>query len=322
MKTISGPFLTMLQTSQQLVKADLYTITLSSGTVFRYTSAQNSIVYSGNTYLGAYLDNVPSFVRGATKTSIGLNTDDLEIDIYYDTATLINNLTPGQFANLGGFDNAVLQVDVALAPDWSNPVVNGVVNLFTGLVAEVEADASIVRLKVNSRLRALNTAYPRNYVLPMCNHALFDTGCTLNKATYAVSGTVSGTPTNTSFNTNLAQADGYFALGYVVWLTGANAGEISFVKSYLNASGNVTVLYPLSPIPSAGDTFTAYPGCDKLEATCNTKYSNLAHFRGFPFCPTPETLNLGSSGGSPEQVGGGGNFSSGPGGQQGNFQLQ
>ncbi len=323
MKTISTAFLTMLQTSETLVEADLYQFTLPSGSVFYWTSAQQSITYNGNTYLAAYLDSQPGFRRGATKTTVGLNADDLEIDIEYDASTRINNMTPAAFALAGGFDNAKVVVSKALAPDWSNPVVNGVVNLFTGIVGEVQADSGMVKLTVNSMLRMLNTAFPRNYFLPQCNHALFDAGCTLSASAYAFNGTVSATGTATSFDTNATAADGYYALGSVLWLTGANAGLKSFVKSYANASGAFTLAYPISP-PASGDTFTAYPGCDKTQATCTSKFANLAHFRGFPFVPTPETLELGQAGGPPARVGGGGGAGNsgvgvGPGGQSGRF---
>ncbi len=319
MKTVSPAFLTMIQTSEFLVQANLYQFTLPSGSNFYWTDAQQNIVYNGNTYLAAYLDNQPGLARGQLKTSIGLNADSLEIDVSYDTNTRINNMTPAAFALAGGFDNAVVTVSKALAPDWTNPVINGAVNLFTGIVAEVQADSGVVKLTVNSMLRLLNTAFPRNYFLPQCNHALFDAGCTLLASNFAVNGTVSGTSnTLTYFGSGLTNAANWFALGYVVWNTGANAGLKSFVKSY-DGSGNFTLPYPLAAVPAPGDTFTAYPGCDKLQATCTTKFNNLQNFRGFPYVPTPETLELGP-GSSPQRIGGlGGAGNSqlhvGPGGQ-------
>lgn len=307
MKTISGPFLTMLQTTASLVEADLYTITLASGTVLRYTSAQNNVINGALTYYSSYLDSNPTFQRGQTKTSIGVNADDLEVDILFDSSSLILGQIPAAFAAAGGFDNATIQVDKALAPDWSNPVVNGVVNLFTGIVAEAKCDSGKVALTVNSQLRRLNTSFPRNYFLPQCNHSLFDSGCALSKAAYAVAGTVaSGGASLNGFNSNATQADGWFALGYVVWLTGANAGLQSSVKAYAPTSGAFQLIYPLDNVPAVGDTFTAYPGCDKTQTTCTAKFNNLTHFRGFPYVPTPETLELGSQGSPPGQAGGSG----------------
>lgn len=330
MKTISAAFLAMLNSSKSLVMADLYTITLRNGTVLRYTGADVDIVYSGNTYLSPKSSNAPGFQRGNTRCAVGLNVDSLEVDMLYDSTTRINSLTPASFTAFGGFDNCKVQVDKALAPDWSNPVVNGVVNLFTGVVAEAKIEAGKVALTVNSALRQLNTQFPRNYFLPQCNHALFDRGCTLNKASYAFSGTVGnsgGSPTTTTFSSNSTQADGYFALGYVTWVTGANAGITSPVKWSGSANGAFVLIYPLASAPAVGDTFTAYPGCDKTYSTCSAKFNNLTHFRGYPYVPTPEMIELGGSGSTaPQQttnqgasIGG---LRRGPGGQNTRFTQQ
>jgi hypothetical protein len=42
-------------------------------------------------------------------------------------------------------------------------------------------------------------------------------------------------------------------------------------------------------VPAPGDTFIAYPGCDKTQSTCSGKFSNLVNFGGSPYIPVPET---------------------------------
>ena len=328
MKSVSAEFLAMIRDNAQLVEADLYTFTLSDGTVLRYTSGQQNVVYDGNTYVAAFLDSAPGFQRGTWRCSLGLNADNLEVDILYDASTRILGKTPAAFAAAGGFDLATVELDKALAPDWSNPVVNGVVNVFKGVVAETKSGDSKVALTVNSMTVLLNAAFPRNYFLPQCNHALFGPGCGLSKASYAFSGTVGnsgGSPTTTTFSSNSTQADGYFSLGYVTWVTGANAGITSPVKWSGSANGAFVLIYPLASTPAVGDTFTAYPGCDKTQATCSAKFGNLGRFRGYPYTPTPETLEAGGTGSvAPQRSGGVGNaglsqLPRGPGGLSGNF---
>lgn len=327
MKSVSAAFLTMLQTSNTLVEADLYTITLSSGRVLYYTSAQQNVTYNAHTYLAAYLDSAPGFERGSTKCAVGLQSDDLEVDILFDANTLMNGVAPAGFVAGGGLDNAVVRLDKALAPDWSNPVVNGVVNLFVGYVGEAQIEPGRIKLTVHSRLKLLNTSFPRNYFLPQDNNALFSAASGLTASTYAVAGTVTstgGSPTLTNFSTNLTKADGWFSLGYLVWTSGANQGLTSLVKWYAQANGATVIVYPLPVAPAVGDTFTAYPGYDRTQSTCQTKFNNLANFRGFPYVPTPETLELGGAGSPPTGVGGGGGagvggIGRGPGGQVGRF---
>lgn len=329
MKTVSADFLAMLADNAVLVEADLYTFTLASGTVLRYTSAQVDVIYGGNTYKAAFLDSAPGFHRGQWSCTRGLQSNELDIDVLFDASTLINGAAPAAFVNAGGFDNAQVRLDKALAPNWSNPVVNGVVNLFVGIVGQAKTEAGKIELTVNDMLAYLQTTFPRNYVLPQCNHCLFSAGCGLSKASFAVSGTVTstgGSPTNTVFSTNLTQADGWFALGSVVWTSGANNGLACAVKAYANSHGQVTLIYPVGVIPSVGDTFTAYPGCDKTQSTCTTKFSNIANFRGFPFVPTPETLEVGGQGSQPPVTTGGAGgaglrgIARGPGGQSGSFE--
>jgi uncharacterized phage protein (TIGR02218 family) len=324
MKTVSAGFMTMLSSNQALMVADLYTVTLLAGNVLYYTDSTIDITFGGNTYLHATEGGaVPGFQRGPIKLALGLQVESLEVDMFYDLSTLILGKTPGAFANAGGFDGARFKVDKFLTTDLTSTT-NGVVNLFTGTVATVSAGSGKVALTIDSDLAYLNAVFPRNYFLPQCNHALFDAGCTLSKATYAVTQAVGSSTVTSITQTALGQPAGYFALGYIVITSGANAGLTRTIKSF--AAGVMTLLYPLPGSCAAGDTFTVYPGCDKTQTTCSSTFGNLAHFRGFPFVPTPEVIELGTSGGAPSDnsgpgagVGGGGGIGRGPGGQNGRF---
>lgn len=84
-----------------------------------------------------------------------------------------------------------------------------------------------------------------------------------------------------------AKTDGYYDNGQIVFTSGANAGLVKAVKAY--AAQQFTFNSPLPFVPNAGDAFTAYPGCDKTQATCTNKFFNLVNFEGFPYVPAPET---------------------------------
>ncbi|MEI8325522.1 MAG: phage BR0599 family protein [Betaproteobacteria bacterium] len=71
-------------------------------------------------------------------------------------------------------------------------------------------------------------------------------------------------------------------------MTGANAGIGRTIKA--QAGGVLTSVQPWPSAVTIGDTFTVYPGCDKTQATCSSKFSNLARFRGYPYVPAPETI--------------------------------
>lgn len=80
---------------------------------------------------------------------------------------------------------------------------------------------------------------------------------------------------------------GYYDNGQIVFTSGANNGLVKAVKSY--SAQQFFFNSPLPFPPNAGDTFIAYPGCDKTQATCSSKFNNLANFEGFPYVPVPET---------------------------------
>jgi uncharacterized phage protein (TIGR02218 family) len=79
------------------------------------------------------------------------------------------------------------------------------------------------------------------------------------------------------------QADGYYTAGYVVVETGSAAGEKVFIDAHVGSS-----LTCLTRIPSGlttSDTVSIVAGCDGLEATCRTKFNNIAYFGGFAEMP-------------------------------------
>lgn len=316
MKTVTAGFKTMLQTYQSLLICDLYTITLRSGSVLYITDAPVNITYGGHTFTASVSDNEPGIMRGAIKLALGLQVDSIEVTMLYDSGTVLFGSTPGAFAIAGGFDGARVKIDKLLTPDFADTT-RGVANLFNGTVSEVSAGSGRVTMNVDSDVVYLNAAFPRNYLLPSCNNALFDSACTLNKATYAVAGTCTAGNTVTHLKAS-AITTGNYALGYVVINTGANAGLVRSVKLF--ASGDFTLLYPLPVACATGDTFTAYPGCDKTEAMCDSAYANRLHFRGFPFVPTPEQVDMGTTTGSaPGDQQGGYGSAGGSGGQNTNF---
>lgn len=332
MKATSTALKNALQGNQFLMRCTLYTFTLLSGTVLRYTDWGSNIVLSGNTFLADKLDSAPGFVCGKTTTKIGLSVDSTDIDMIYDSNTRISGVTPGAFANAGGFDGATVSIDTLfMLPNAPGSTSLGTINRYTGIVDTIRGQKNRLTITVASMVSVLAGAFPRNYATPQCNHALFDSGCTLNKASFAVAGTVTSDVNQLTFAASgLSFPNSYFAQGSVVWLTGANAGITSQVTGYVGASGQFTLIYPLPGAINPGDTFTAYPGCAKTRAACGNTNSavgpvlnNLIHFRGYPYVPTPNTLLLGSKTSTPgdnagKDTGNGGTgVGKGPGGQVG-----
>ena len=148
---------------------------------------------------------------------------------------------------------------------------------------------SHVRFTVTSLTHRLETPLPRKLIQPACPHTLFDSSCTLIKATFVVTKNIQAGSTQTLLipSVAFAQPDGYFDLGTGTFTSGQNNGFSFTIKRHI--SGQLQLHVPLPFVVGAGDAFTCYPGCDKLQSTCQNKFNNVANFGGMPYIPVPET---------------------------------
>jgi uncharacterized phage protein (TIGR02218 family) len=165
-----------------------------------------------------------------------------------------------------------------------------IASYFEGRVSGVEPVGPRVRLRVKSELEALNVMLPKFLLQPACSNAVYDTNCALVKASYTDAATATGGTTTTVTTATAAvtgKAANYYVLGVVKFTSGALSGVRRSVS--VSAAGTITLALPLASAPQVGDTFSIFPGCDRTSSTCNTKFSNLVHFRGFPHIPSPES---------------------------------
>jgi len=282
MKSASAELITLLSTARAFWMADLYSFTLVDGTVLRFTSADIDVVEGGRTFL----HTGPIIKRSRTRVTLGTSVDSLDLQIIADAATLLSGQPWLQAISNGALDGAVVDLERAFS-DTPGGTIAGTVLLFSGRVSDTTTESLTARVMVRSFMELLNTPLPRNLYQPPCGYSLYDTGCGVVRASYAVSGAVASGSTRQVINCALAQAAGYFDIGEVVFSSGANLGVRRTVKSY--APGVVTLAYPLPKDVAVSDSFTIYPGCDKRLETCTGKFANSARFRATPFVPTPET---------------------------------
>jgi len=278
------PALIALLSSNQFVMADLYTITLATGDAFYYADYDADLIVGGN----IYLSNNLQISRSGIRTVSGIEVDTLSVDIAADPTHTMLGRPFVQIANNGGLDGARMQIDRVFMPlDNPTDTSAGTMLLFNGEINVDEVDRGTARLSVLSDIALLNVQMPRNIYQAGCLHTLFDAGCGLSKAAFAVSSSVHAGSTKTQINCGLSQAADYFALGTITFSSGPNAGVSRTVKAY--SPGIITLSLPLKAMSTVGDVFKAYPGCDKQQSTCTTKFNNLPRFRGFPYIPIPET---------------------------------
>ncbi len=236
--------------------------------------------------LGPFDSSLP-LTRDTTRVVTGLEVDTLTVTFYPTSANLIGSVPFLQAVSRGVLDGADFTLERAfITPDWQS--LAGTIIRFQGRISDIpEYGRTAIPVTVKSDLEILNVKMPRNIYQPNCRRTLYDLGCSVNRAAYAVSGTAQSGSTASMVVCGIAQAAGYFDLGTIEFTSGQNAGVTRTVKSY--TSGVFNVVPPLPYAPASGDGFTCYPGCDKLQTTCSAKFNNLINFSGEPFIPAAET---------------------------------
>lgn len=260
--------------------ADLYTITLKSGTILRYTSADVPLFHGGLRF-----DPVP-IERTKVKVQVGIEVDTLDVTVMPTEAMTLDGLPFNVAVRLGVLDGAAVLLEKAFIADWDSPVA-GTLHQFEGTVAGVPFDGVECQLKVKSYLNDLNVEMPRNAWSPGCNNTLYDNACGVIRAAYAVSGVVQAGSTREVIKHILGAASGYYDYGVIEFQAGANAGSSRTVR--MHTATDIRLAAPLGATPAAGDTFKIFPGCNRTRETCQNKFNNLIHFRGYPWIPQPET---------------------------------
>jgi len=284
MKAANPDLIALLNSGEDFQRADLWTITLNGGSVVRWSGADVALTANGNRF-----EMVPVLSRSAISEKIGLEVATLELTITADSGDLINGTPIIPFIRNRGLDRANVKLELACFPNWGDPV-TGTVIRFAGRVTSVNSiEGSTATVTVSSWAVLLNVNMPTNLYQAACLHSVYDSGCALNPASFASTGTVTGTPTASAFATSLSTTADDFAQGRIVFTSGANAGLAAAVRSN-DGTGHFQLIRALPAVPAAGDTFTVYPGCDLTRSRCDTRFNNLGRRKATDFVPVPETI--------------------------------
>jgi hypothetical protein len=296
--------------------ADLYL----AGDLYQYPDlyAYGKSLIAGFTYScsGARIDQASSKTQAHFK--IGLDTDTWTLTVMprpFDPVTgatfpdTIGSVPWLQAANNGALDAADFQVDeayFAAVPTWPMPAGGAVPVacrvIFAGTIAEVDVTNSVAILTVNDYRSLLANSAPDNFFQNTCRFTLFGVGCNasgnMNAASFAHNGTCTSASTQSSITASgglpAPSGSATYALGRIVFTSGLNNTFQRLIKSWDTIS-TVALFNPL-PFPvSAGDTFTVYPGCNKLLTTCQAfqPATAMTNYGGQLNIPPPEILGGG-----------------------------
>ena len=274
-------------------KAELYTITLQAGSIagiatgqtLTYTDIDLPVAWNSATFVA----NGPQISGLRYKGSCGPDADSTQIAIAARDADTVGGAPLLRAIALGLLDGAEIQRERAFFSSFDGtPLVPiGTVILFKGRVAKIDSvSRTQAKVTVESDLTLLKRQMPRNFYAPSCVWTLYDTGCSVVRASHTFTG-AAGSGSTASLIV-YASADASFQQGVITFTSGVNAGITATIKTA--ATGLLTLIYPLPVAPAAGDAFSVSRGCDHTRATCDGRFANLANFRGFPYIPPPQIV--------------------------------
>jgi uncharacterized phage protein (TIGR02218 family) len=150
-----------------------------------------------------------------------------------------------------------------------------------GRVVGAEASNNSIVLICESIFTALRRTGIRAKFEYSCRHALYSTGCSVNKNSYSYSGSVTSVSDNKltlTLNISAVVDDNYFTGGYLT---------IDNITRYIVSHVGDTVVINS---PFQGDivnkSLIIYAGCNHNKSTCDTKFLNVLNFGGFPYIPS------------------------------------
>lgn len=276
-RSASATLQTLIATSGYVgIAIDLWTIELPQGTQ-RWTTSPSNVVIGGTTWNAA----APTLKHGPVRMTSGVEVSTLDVEL--GGQFLVSGITIAALAAAGSFDDAKVTYERLYLPDAATPPdADHKLLLFVGYVYEVKPESSKVKLTAKSLLAKAEDQLPRRLAGPMCPWIWggADGRCGIVKATYTSTDTIAGGSTTqnvvlvTGTSTNIRVGSLVtFSDGQQRWIVAWNAG-----------TKTATLDSPLPSVPSGSVSIAK--GCLKTQADCNTTYTNLVRFGGFPAIPT------------------------------------
>lgn len=255
-------------------------VTRNDGLVQGFTDHDNSLTFDSVTYEAS-----SGFTATQFASSTGLAVDNLEVE----GALSSDSLNEADLA-AGHYDNARVEVYWV---NWANVAQRHIVS--RGYIGEVKRIGVMFQAELRGLSNALQQKTGRKYQR-YCNAVVGDARCglDLSNVAYLGSGAVDLASSSRTFTvTGLAGfSNDWFTAGLLNWQTGANADQSMEVKLHTFVGGTVSIeLWQAMPFEvETGNTFTITVGCKQDADTCNSKFGNIANFRGFNLTPGPDLL--------------------------------
>lgn len=257
-----------------------WSVTRRDGLVLGFTDHDRDLVFDGITFKAE-----TGLTARNLQQQIGLSVDNTEaIGGFSDAAITESDLAAGFY------DGASVSAHLV---NW-NDVAQRVLQ-FSGHIGEVRRADGRFTAELRSLSDRLNQPRGRAFHRA-CSAVLGDGQCgfDLGSPNYSATVALAGYDAlgRLLFEPLPELQEGWFSRGVLRVMSGAGQGLSAVIKmDKVAVAGRVIELWDeLGRMPVTGDSILLQAGCDKLAATCQTKFSNFLNFRGFPHIPGEDWL--------------------------------
>lgn len=242
---------------------------------WRYACGNRTVTWNGADYQPAAIQ------RGQISESADLtrNTLDLTMPQTLDVLVQFRGVAPSQPMSV-----MVLRQKIS---DGSTSVI------WSGTLGGVTWETHDVKMHCLPPMASMQALALRRNWQVACPHVLYGAevgGCNASRSAVQANATITSVAGNVIHAAAFAaQADGWWAGGYIQWQIGATS-EVRFITNHTGDA--VTLLTPA--LMDVGTVVTALPGCDHLLSTCASKFvssnsadtnGNSANYGGQPWIP-------------------------------------
>lgn len=252
--------------SAQSGEPELRFLFVQGATEYRYTNRPYIVSDSNDTWLPSSIEN------SDVNQSNELAKDPVTITLPRDNA-LANSF-------LAGSPDKITTVTIFRLHEGTDAVA-----YWKGRVAGSSISGDAVALNCENiftsmRRTGLRARYQRN-----CRHALYSPQCGVALGSHADAAlAIAASGYTVTLETDSGgRADGYYNGGIL---------DDGFGKRYITShvGSTLTLMQPsrylITEMVLAGLSVTLYPGCAHTPVDCETKFSNLPNYGGFPYIPT------------------------------------
>jgi len=269
-------FDTYEESLEQSQPVEIYIFQLGSE-FFRYTSAEAQVSVG------------PIVYEPLAITRRGINQGPEEREQLFEVEMPTEGTIAERYVNIVPGPQATVRVERFQRLDGATPQR---IVIFDGAVHSVsfKQQAKVAVVACQTLIAATSKPMPRFVYSSACNHVLYDSRCKVDRETGAFKhqGVVGGINGNVLTVPGLAAfGNGWFQAGLVQAFSGTDARMI-----LKHTGDDITLLLPF-PIPVTGTIVQVYAGCAHDPTTCQTKFSNLDNYGGFPFVPVSNPFEVG-----------------------------